>query len=216
MRDLREQPYQGYAYAYPHKTAYRAFEQPLSLQELWAREDQKALYLYVHVPFCEMRCGFCNLFTTTNPKGDLVSQYLEALESQMKATAAYLGDGFRFARGAVGGGTPTFLSVPELSRFFDILQKHLGGLTPGMPVSFETSPATVDPEKLELLKEQGITRVSIGVQSFFREETKSLGRPQDPEVLEHALTLMRKANFPVLNIDLIYGCLLYTSPSPRD
>ncbi len=53
----------AYAYGYPHKTAYRPLQPPLPLRELWQREDQRALFLYVHVPFCEMRCGFCNLFT---------------------------------------------------------------------------------------------------------------------------------------------------------
>jgi len=63
---LQLQPFQGYAYSYPHKMAYRRFDPVLPLQPLWEREDRDSLFLYVHIPFCEMRCGFCNLFTTTS------------------------------------------------------------------------------------------------------------------------------------------------------
>ena len=69
---LSDDPFQGYAYAYPHKTAYRHFPQPIPLKSIWQDEHRDALFLYAHLPFCEMRCGFCNLFTTTNPAVGLV------------------------------------------------------------------------------------------------------------------------------------------------
>ena len=61
-------PYRGYVYAYPHKTAYRRFDRPRPLPDVWADEPRAGLFLYLHVPFCTMRCGFCNLFTTPNPQ----------------------------------------------------------------------------------------------------------------------------------------------------
>ena len=106
---LRGSPYQGYVYAYPHKTAYRPLEPPRPLRDAWAAEPQAGLFLYVHVPFCTMRCGFCNLFTTPTPKASLVALYLEALRRQAEAVREALTEG-RFARFAVGGGTPTYLS----------------------------------------------------------------------------------------------------------
>ena len=72
-------PYTGYAYSYPHKTAYREFLPALALDDVWAREDKSSLFLYIHIPFCEMRCGFCNLFTMANPAQDQVAAYLQAL-----------------------------------------------------------------------------------------------------------------------------------------
>ena len=68
---LESNAYLSYAYSYPHKTAYRTLTPPASLQSLWAHEDRDALFLYVHVPFCEQRCGFCNLFTQVQPRGGL-------------------------------------------------------------------------------------------------------------------------------------------------
>jgi oxygen-independent coproporphyrinogen III oxidase len=208
---LADDPYQGYAYAYPHKTAYRHFPEPIPLRDLWQAEDRDALFLYVHLPFCEMRCGFCNLFTTTNPADGLVGRYLAALETQTACTAEALGP-HRFARGAIGGGTPTFLSVTELEQLFAMLGRYCE-LTPGMPFSCELSPATADPDKLAVLKAHGVTRASIGVQSFIESETRTLGRPQKPAVVHQALGRLRDAAFPVLNIDLIYGAVGQTVAS---
>ncbi|MDF1739876.1 MAG: STM4012 family radical SAM protein [Verrucomicrobiales bacterium] len=213
QKRLLDQPYQGYAYAYPHKMAYRHFPDPIPLQEVWRDEDKSSLYLYVHLPFCEMRCGFCNLFTTTNPKDDLVSRYLKAVDLQLASTGEALGDSMRFSRGAFGGGTPSFLSVDELNALFESINRHLGPTPAGMPASFELSPATVTKEKLQLLKARGITRLSIGVQSFLHEETKVLGRPQSIPQVHDTLTLMRQAGFPVMNIDLIYGAEIQTPES---
>lgn len=209
---LQMHPFQGYAYAYPHKMAYRHFDPALALQPLWEREDRDALFLYVHVPFCKMRCGFCNLFTTTNPEQDMVDAYLSAIERQMETVGDLLGE-HRFARGAFGGGTPTFLSESEIERLFAAVGKHLGALTPGTPLSFEMSPETVTPEKMKLLVELGVTRASIGVQSFLPDETRFLGRPQDPRQVAIALDCIRAAGFRVLNLDLIYGAANQTITS---
>ncbi|GAA5130940.1 STM4012 family radical SAM protein [Luteolibacter yonseiensis] len=202
---LSDDPYQGYAYAYPHKTAYRHFDKSIPLRNLWQGEDRDSLFLYVHLPFCEMRCGFCNLFTTTNPAEGLVQRYLAALETQTACTVEALGQ-HGFVRGAIGGGTPTFLTPDELGRLFEMLDRHCS-LLPGMPLSCELSPATADPEKLAVLKACGVTRASIGVQSFIESETRTLGRPQKPATVHQALGRLRDAAFPVLNIDLIYGAV---------
>lgn len=212
VEHLRDQPFQGYAYSYPHKTAYRPFSPPLPLDALWAAEKKDALFLYVHLPFCEMRCGFCNLFTTTNPGEGMVAAYLAALDRQMEMMGGLLGPS-RFLRAAVGGGTPTFLEEREIAALFASIEKHLGGLSSGVPVSFEMSPGTVTQSKMELLASLGVTRASIGVQSFVPGEAGALGRPQQPETVIHALEWMRASGFAVLNIDLIYGAQNQTPAS---
>ena len=195
-------PYQGYQYAYPHKTAYRALTPPVGLADLWAEEDRSALFLYIHIPFCEMRCGFCNLLSVTGA-AELAGPYIEALERQAMAVSGCLGD-FRFARFALGGGTPTSLGASQLDRVL-ALAKSLGADPAAIPTSVEVSPASADPERLAVLKGYGVDRVSIGVESFFEEETKALGRPQRRLEAERALDAIRAAGFPTLNIDLIYG-----------
>src|SRR2546425_3208876 len=155
--------FQGYAYAYPHKTAYCRLEPPRPLNQVWKEENKNALFLYAHVPFCEMRCGFCNLFTMTHPEANLVAAYLDSLARQAEAVAAALGGSVRFARLALGGGTPTFLSVAELERLFGILNETFLRPVNAIPKAIEASPATVDEEKIAFLKAQEITRVSLGV-----------------------------------------------------
>ncbi len=199
-----DSPYQGYAYGYPHKLAYRIIDPALALADVWRDEEKHSLFLYVHLPFCEMRCGFCNLFTTPNPNGTLVGEYLEALKRQMGMWGRALGGDARFTRVAFGGGTPTFLSEPELEEVFAATKSHFSVET-GAACSVEMSPGTVTPEKLQLLLREGMTRASIGVQSFIETETRQLGRPQKIDRVHSALKLIRESGVAVMNIDLIYG-----------
>jgi oxygen-independent coproporphyrinogen-3 oxidase len=196
--------YAGYAYAYPHKTAYRALKPPVALRDVWAAERRDALFLYLHTPFCEMRCGFCNLFTTANPSPGFAQDYLAALRRQAARTREALGQA-TFARLAVGGGTPTYLDEAGLESLFDVADQTFGVDPQNIPVSVETSPLTAEAGKLRLLRERGVDRISIGVQSFVETEVKAVGRSQKTAVVEQALDRIRGAGFPTLNIDLIYG-----------
>ncbi|MBX9668908.1 MAG: STM4012 family radical SAM protein [Candidatus Obscuribacterales bacterium] len=196
--------YTAYSYSYPHKTSYRKLAQPISLSDLWMREKRDSLFLYFHIPFCEMRCGFCNLFTTTNQSATLEAEYLDALERQALAVKESIGDS-KFVRMALGGGTPTYLETRDLERLFDIAANVFDVNPFTASTSVETSPYTSDPEKLALLKQRGVKRVSIGIQSFIDAEVMAVGRSQSGSVVERALAAIKEAEFPVLNIDLMYG-----------
>ncbi|WP_084463778.1 STM4012 family radical SAM protein [Microtetraspora fusca] len=200
-----DSPYQGYVYAYPHKTAYRELDPRPLLRDVWAGERTDALFLYVHIPFCEMRCGFCNLFTRTGAPEELTTAYLDALERQAGAVRDALGEAPRFVTSAIGGGTPTYLSAGELTRLFDLTEQIMGVDLRTIPLSVETSPATATPDRLAVLAERGTTRVSIGVQSFIDAEARSAVRPQRRAEVETALGAIRAQGFETLNIDLIYG-----------
>lgn len=197
-------PYQSYTYSYPHKTAYRLLEQPIPLNEVWNAENQSALFLYLHVPFCEHRCGFCNLFTQANPEKGLTQRYLRQLQNEAQHARDALDTDAKFAQLAIGGGTPTFLDEGELEQLLNLCTE-LGADGNTIPVSIEVSPPTVTPEKLKLLSYFGTDRVSIGIQSFNEAEAKRLGRPQKTADVVAALEAIRRANFSILNIDLIYG-----------
>jgi oxygen-independent coproporphyrinogen-3 oxidase len=195
-------PYQGYVYAYPHKTAYRPLDPRPALREVWAGEDRSALFLYLHVPFCEMRCGFCNLFTRAGAAQELTSAYLGALGRQARAVAEGIGPA-SFAGAAFGGGTPTYLTAAELDALCDVASRFADLTT--IPVSVEASPATATADRLAVLKDRGCTRLSMGVQSFLDAEAHAAGRPQERAEVEGALDRIRLAGFDTLNIDLIYG-----------
>jgi oxygen-independent coproporphyrinogen-3 oxidase len=204
---LSGSPFQGYSYSYPHKTAYRYFDEAIPLRDLWRDENTDSLFLYLHVPFCEHRCGFCNLFTQANPEDGLTARYLRQLTAECEQVADSIGE-VRFARMAIGGGTPTFLSLPELLTLFRLVQDHfVVSIEPEclIPTSIEVSPPTIDRDKLELLSSFHVERISIGIQSFLNDEVHGIGRPQKPGEAHAALGLIREFPFPRLNIDLIYG-----------
>ena len=201
---LRAAPYAGYTYGYPHKTTYRPLDPPTTLRDAWAGERTDQLFGYLHLPFCEMRCGFCNLFTTANPHDDLVDAYLRALRREAAAVTGHLGR-VRAARLAVGGGTPTYLTAAQLDDALTLLALTCR-VTPGqVPLSVETSPATATPDRLAVLEQAGTTRISIGVQSFDLAEVHRVGRPHRPGHTEQALDAIRRHSTAALNIDLIYG-----------
>jgi oxygen-independent coproporphyrinogen-3 oxidase len=194
--------YSAYSYSYPHKTAYRTLDEPVALNPLWQTENLDSLFLYVHVPFCEMRCGFCNLFTLVRPHESLPDLYLDALERQIKALAPTLSDA-KFARYAIGGGTPTYLSSAQLERLFDLT--FFNGMADNMPLGIETSPETATKEKIQLLQSRGVNRISMGVQSFTAGEARALARRQDNGQVFKAIETIRTHSTADLNLDLIYG-----------
>ncbi len=195
----------SYVYAYPHKTAYRRIEPALPLGPLWAGEQRDNLFLYLHVPFCEQRCGFCNLFTQPVPEADRVAAYLDTLERQVHVVRGALDEGgaFSIARAAIGGGTPTLLDAAQLERVFGLL-RHMG-YTKAAPMSVESSPETALPDRLAVIVGNGADRISIGVQSFIDSECKSVNRPQQAADVHKALAAIRDSGVPVLNVDLMYG-----------
>jgi oxygen-independent coproporphyrinogen-3 oxidase len=202
---LKGPPFLGYAYNYPHKTAYRPITKPVSLADIWGQEpDTSDTALYLHIPFCEMRCGFCNLFTTPNPNENSEDSYMKALEQQADAVGEAVGAGRRsISRAAFGGGTPTYLSLENLERALLIASRFVD--LSRVPFSVETSPRTAEAEKLQLLRKFGADRISMGVQSFVESEVRAVGRAQQNPLVYSALQRMRDIGFPLLNLDLMYG-----------
>ena len=201
---LRSEPYRSYLYSYPHKTSYRKLETKLPLSELWDREPADTFFLYMHIPFCGARCGFCNLFTLPDKRADVHAEYVDALERQAAQWAPFI-QNKPVARFAIGGGTPTLLEPVQLDRLFHIAQDVIG-VDPGQAsISVETSPETVTAERLTILKDRRVDRVSMGIQSFIASEADAIYRPQKPQEVERALEQLKRYQFPILNLDLIYG-----------
>ena len=115
---------------------------------------------YVHVPFCAHHCGYCD-FAVTTAAGPLVELYLDALAAEL----AGLGDPFPVETRFIGGGTPTRLTPDQLARLLALLTRWLPA-PPGSEFSIEANPDDVTPELVAVLAAGGVTRVSLGVQSF--------------------------------------------------
>ncbi|WP_337034602.1 STM4012 family radical SAM protein [Paenibacillus illinoisensis] len=204
LREVLTLPYRSYLYSYPHKTAYRELDPPLPLGPLWERENTDTYFLYMHIPFCAARCGFCNLFTLPDRRDDTHERYVDALERQARQWAP-LTSRRPYSRFAIGGGTPTLLNEVQLNRLFDIAENVMGLDPAHASISIETSPDTVTEGKLALLKERSVDRVSMGIQSFIEAEAAAIYRPQKPQEVERALEKLTRYDFPLLNLDLIYG-----------
>lgn len=199
-----EDIYQQYMYSYPHKTAYR----PLCgvhLKDYLGKLAGKENSLYFHIPFCQYKCGYCNLFSAAGLGEQWMYDYVDAMERHAGQLSAALPKGAEFTDLTLGGGTPLMLPLPLLGRVFAMAQTYFGFEADGHAVVVETSPNQTTEEKLRLLKEVGVSRVSIGVQSFQEEELRTLSRFHSVDAAKKALHLLREMDFACINIDLIYG-----------
>ncbi|MDO5684014.1 MAG: STM4012 family radical SAM protein, partial [Propionibacteriaceae bacterium] len=106
---------------------------------------------------------------------------------------------------AIGGGTPTYLPPTQLTRLLDVFPRVFGRAVADVPTSIETSPATATPDRIALLAEAGVRRISIGIQSMDPAEVHRIGRRQRDDEVRMALDTLRTLGPPVLNIDLMYG-----------
>lgn len=199
-----ENPYQQYMYSYPHKTEYGTLKD-VHLEEYVDRLQGQENSLYFHIPFCQYKCGYCNLFSVTGQTERLMEDYVDAMQRQAEQISMILPDKVEFMDLTLGGGTPLILSEILLHKVFELAREYFCFDSRKNSVVVETSPNQTTKEKLSLLKEEGVDRVSIGIQSFQEEELASLHRFHSVEMARQALALLREKGFACLNIDLIYG-----------
>lgn len=199
-------PYVQYMYSYPHKTAYRTLPD-IRLKEWLHCLKGQGNSLYFHIPFCQYKCGYCNLFSVAGIKNNLplMEEYVNTMERHIGQIADVIPDGVLFNEMSIGGGTPLILPVHLLERVFYMARKYFNLKLEDIPVSVETSPNQTTVEKLRLLKEHGVSRISIGVQSFDKDELKKLRRFHLPECAMQALDSIKSVGFLCVNIDIIYG-----------
>lgn len=203
-RQILANEYPGYVYSYPHKKAYRTLEPGYSLRDVWEKEDRSGLFCYVHVPFCNQRCSFCNLFTFVPGDSSATEFYVDAVRQEAEQYAEVLGS-CHYSRLYLGGGTPTYLSTRELRSLIGHLRATLGVIPEKTLGCIECSPETLDETKINTLAELGFQRVSLGVQSFDQGELHQVNRRFTKHVQEEAIRLIGRVGFPHFNIDLIYG-----------
>ena len=152
-------------------------------------------HLYVHLPFCAHRCGYCD-FVTLVRRERQHRPYVDALLRELALERELLAP--RLETVFLGGGTPTFTVAEELARL-------LSALPPAAEVSVEANPETVTPKLAALLREAGVTRVSLGVQTFRPHLLAVLERLGKPTAVRRAYYALRDANFDNISLDLIYG-----------
>lgn len=207
--------YQQYMYSYPHKTSYGSLE-GVRLENYKEKLCEGACSLYFHVPFCESKCGYCNLFSVVGKSESFFSEYLDSCERQAEQYG--LGD-VLFSDVTIGGGTPLLLSENQLERIFYMAGKFFSFHVDEFgcfPIVIETAPNQTTRDKLVILKDNNVSRVSIGVQSFHQNELNMLKRHHTVEQCNNALNMLKDFDFKCLNVDLIYGIKGQTVDSLRE
>lgn len=152
-------------------------------------------HLYVHLPFCAHRCGYCDFVTVVGRDGEHRS-YVDALLRELELEGHVLSDCVETV--FLGGGTPTFTDPGELRRL-------LSALPAAAEVTVEANPETVTADLARLLREERVTRISLGAQSFQPHLLEVLERSATPDDVRRAVAQLREAGFDDLSLDLLYG-----------
>lgn len=156
--------------------------------------------LYIHIPFCETKCYYC-AFNIYSIHKEQAKAYLDALQTEM---SLYAPETSILQTVFIGGGTPSILSADSLKQLFTNIHKHFQ-ICSNAEITVECNPGTVDSEKLSVMQEAGVNRLSFGLQSMQDETLRQLGRIHTVEEFRHSYHLSREHGFVNINIDLIFA-----------
>lgn len=171
---------------------------------------KKKFGLYIHIPFCRQKCFYCD-FPSFAGRDKKIDRYLQALEQEfaLLRQRLYQKDNVRdieskFAPRTIyiGGGTPTALNAPQMAKLLEIVQKYV---IVAEEFTVEMNPGTVDREKLLLLQQAGVNRLSVGVQSFDEHCLQKIGRIHTAQEAVDTIELAHNLGFGNISLDLIYG-----------
>ena len=169
------------------------------------KKEPVPLGVYIHIPFCTGRCGYCHYVTCIRPSKTLISRYLSSLAKELSLlTVLGVFENRPLSFIHVGGGTPTFLPNNRVGELMQRLAE-VCRMENDAEVTWEASAETAAKRKLACLRENGVTRLSIGVQSFDDELLKMCKRRHDAKRAQEAIRDARTCGFNSLNIDLIFG-----------
>ncbi len=162
------------------------------------------LSLYVHLPFCEQRCSFCGCMVVITRKREVAATYLDYLKREIHLLRRALGARRRVVQLHWGGGTPTYLAPAQIADLHTAIAQHFT-VQPAAEVAIEIDPRVTTREQLDLLRQLGFNRLSLGVQDFTPAVQMAINRIQGVEQTRALCEHARALGFESINIDLIYG-----------
>ena len=161
----------------------------------------KPLGLYLHIPFCVSKCGYCDFYSV--PDASLQKDYVSALLAHIKSYGAVC-SGYTVDTVYVGGGTPTCLGPKYLTKILQEVKKRFP-LAEDAEITVECNPESTDKKVLDAMRKCGVNRLSFGVQSAHDDELKAIGRIHTFEQAKQAVLLARERGFTNISLDLMYG-----------
>ncbi|MBI2909762.1 MAG: radical SAM family heme chaperone HemW [Chloroflexi bacterium] len=171
--------------------------------------DLASAHIYVHIPFCRSKCGYCD-FNSYSGLSQLIPDYVAALVEEMAFRAP--AEPVKIETVYFGGGTPSLLEPEDVGCVLEACRREFG-MAPHAEVTLEANPGTISPGLLAQLREAGVNRLSLGVQSFDDRALKLLGRIHSGEKARGAFLMTRQAGFANVNLDLMYGLPRQTLPT---
>lgn len=206
-----------YNYSGPRYTSYPTameFSEDFGMPELdvaAARYPERPLSLYVHIPFCHKLCYYCGCNKVITRHQSKADTYLDYLALEIKRLAPLFA-GRTVTQLHWGGGTPTFLTEPQIRRLNSLLRENFNFAEQG-EYSLEIDPRKIDLSLLEVLKDVGFNRISLGVQDFNKAVQQMVNRDQDNDFIKALVRRAAELGFSSTNLDLIYGLPLQTPES---
>ncbi len=171
--------------------------------------------VYVHLPFCQSRCLSCDHITTVTHDGTVIDHYLDDLEHELEMVAERVGSGLDLAQLYIGGGTPNYLSDPQLLRLADMLEQHFR-FADTTDTTIEISPRRSSAAQLQMLRGVGFRALKLEVRDLDPEVQKALAKSNSMPVLEDVFHNARDVGFETISMDLLYGLPTQTMASIRD
>ncbi len=181
---------------------------PGEVDEILAFPGMKRSAIYVHIPFCSYFCHYCHYYKVIGSGEELVARYLAALKREIAMVEERAG-GHSIESVYIGGGTPAYLSADQIADLLGVLKKAFR-IRPDAEVTFEVNPTNATPDKYAAMAEGGVTRVSIGVQSFQDRVNEASNRRHSVEAALRAFEQANDRGFVNINLDLINGLRLQT------
>ncbi len=172
----------------------------------------RTVSLYVHIPFCDTLCYFCGCTTIITRSRDQMNAYLKTLLREIDLLAPLISRNREVVQVHWGGGTPTYLTPPQITELGGHLRKRFS-IAPDAEISVEVDPRDLTFDHLRSLRDTGFTRISLGVQDFDDRVQQAVNRIQSEEITRQTIEWSRSLGFTSLNLDLIYGLPLQTVAS---
>ena len=168
--------------------------------------------IYIHLPFCPSRCLSCDRHSVVTHTESSIDDYIDDLDREMELYAARLGEGTELAQIHLGGGTPNYLSEPQMLRLMSVIERYFK-IVPETEMSLEANPKRCSYAQLQLLYGLGFRDIKLQVRDLDAEVQLAIGRTNSAAILEDVCANIRDIGFSVLSVDLVYGLPEQTTAS---
>ena len=192
--------------SYPTAPVWNDSFGPADLEKVHAQADaaKSPVSLYMHIPFCESLCLFCACNVIIQKNKAVAPPYLEILRREITSVSSAVSKDRPVVQFHWGGGTPTYLTPPQIEDLFGFTQDHFT-FSPDAEIGIEVDPRVTSREHLETLRKLGFNRLSMGIQDFHPLVQKTINRVQPYELTRDLIQSARDLGFDSVNVDLIYG-----------